>query len=85
MSYMLHGKKFLGLASEGGHTLVAYAVRVAPSYRGRWASASCFCGAASRAKWEDTTADYRSLVMVAWYDACGSTARLDVESLPRLQ
>lgn len=84
MSYILHGKSLLGLQSDDpDHCLLAYAVRVSPTPRGRWVTVSCSCGAAARARWEDTTANYRSLVMVAWFDACTTTVDLDAESLPR--
>jgi hypothetical protein len=87
VAYMLQGSRntLLGLEANDDHALVSYAVRVSPTTRGRWATVTCLCGAAARAMWEDTTTTYRSLVLVAWFDACGSTVRLDAESLQRSQ
>ena len=87
MAYMLHGTntEILGMRCDEAHTLMAYCVRVSPTTRGRWATVTCSCGAAARSLWEDTTATYRSLVFVAWYDACGSTALRGAESLQQPQ
>lgn len=82
MGYTMYGKNLLGLACDEDHVIASYAVRISDAPRGRWATVGCSCGATARTFWEDTTADYRSMVFVAWFDACGSTARLDAESLP---
>ena len=83
MDYTLRGRSLLGLEADKGHVLEAYSIRVAKSTARRWAETRCSCGQRARARWEEPTADYRSLVTVAWFDACGVRAFLGAESLRR--
>jgi hypothetical protein len=85
MAYVIQGTnaEVLSATSEHGHTLSSYQVRVSPLPQARWASVICSCGSSAKASWEDTTSTFRDLVYVAWFDACGSIARLGAESLPQ--